>query len=118
MDKNIKSVPQRKLLRDVHECLLPFALERRVRGMRVRRDERKNTPVSPDDNAKALRHLLVQYKDSVCCAVCQFCRKKKVPKNQNTTSCCKERGGFLSRSKERCAPQTLRVTSWCDLSEV
>lgn len=68
MDNNLKSVPQRKLLRDDQKSILQFSQQiwgvwRRDRGMRGEMKEKH--PCESEGYAKALRHLLVQYKESV-----------------------------------------------------
>lgn len=68
MDNNLKSVPQRKLLRDDQKSILQFSQQiwgmwQSDRGMQGEMKEKH--PCESEGYAKALRHLLVQYKESV-----------------------------------------------------
>lgn len=63
MDNNLKSVPQRKLLRDDQKALLQFILGRSDecgRAIEECEEMKEEHPCESVWYAKALRHLLVQ----------------------------------------------------------
>lgn len=79
MDNNLKSVPQRKLLRDDQKVPLQFLLNRSEEcgggdgGMWGEMKEKH--PREWEWNTKALRHLLVQFKESVVVVIGRLLNK-------------------------------------------
>lgn len=72
MDNNLKSVPQRKLLRDDQK---PAVYSQHIGGVwqtdrRMQGEMKEKHPREVEWYAKALRHLLVQYKESVGLVIC------------------------------------------------
>ncbi len=94
-----------------------FSTDRRSvaeRWRNARRDEREAPLWVPIWYAKALRHLLVQYKESVGLVIRRFLNK--LP---DSPSDHEEEAAFIFQPKATCSiPQTLRVPSSCDLSTV
>lgn len=79
MDNNLKSVPHRKLLRDDQKGS-PADLSQQIQGVwqsdkGMRGEMKEKHPCEWERYAKALRHLLVQYKESVGLVICQFLLK-------------------------------------------
>lgn len=63
MDNRLKSVPQRKLLRDDAVYSQQIGVWQSDKGMQG--EMKVKHPCESEGYAKALRHLLVQYKESV-----------------------------------------------------
>lgn len=112
MDNNLKSVPQRKLLRDDQKSILQFSQRiwgvwQSDRGMQGEIKEKH--PCESEGYAKALRHLLVQYKESVSLSA------NSENKLHNSTSYHEEEEVFfISAQNIYSSPQTLRVWSSCE----
>lgn len=103
MDNNLKSVPQRKLLRDDQKSS-PAVYSQQIGGVwqsdRGMRGEMKaKHPCELEWYAKALRHLLVQYKESVRLVICQFLNKLHNPPPPPPQK--KTRQLFISRPERR-----------------
>lgn len=110
MDNNLKSVPQRKLLRDDQKSS-PAVYSQQIGGVwqsdRGMRGEMKaKHPCELEWYAKALRHLLVQYKESVRLVICQFLNKLH---NPPTTTTKEDEAAFYFPPRETCSnPRTSR----------
>ena len=96
MDNNLKSVPQRKLLRDNRNlsavCSEQIAVWQSNRGMQGEMKEKH--PCESEWYAKALRQLLVQYKESIGRVICKFLRQL-----YDSPSFCQEEAAFIVSPK-------------------
>ena len=117
MDNNLKSVPQRKLLRDDQKSS-PAVYSQQIGGVwqsdrGMRREMKEKHPCESEWYAKALRHLLVQYKESVRLVICQFLNKLNNPPHHHHHHK-RRRGSFLfSAQRDVLEPSNLeRLGSW------
>ena len=111
MDNNLKSVPQRKLLRDDQKSS-PAVYSQQIGGVwqsdrGMRGEMKEKHPCESEWYAKALRHLLVQYKESVRLVICQFLNK--LHNTPTTTTTKEDEAAFYFPPRETCSnPRTSR----------